>query len=250
MKLIIPTQIIGDTSTPPTGGTKLLVGFNSGSVGTYATTQGSFVYGTEGYHVMTIRTMNRIVAIEKNGPRTCAIDFAVSGSKGSFAESSVTRLFTLLTAACASGDSAALANEVNNIDGMACWERGRRSWCGQSQQQGHVVGCFVHVDADVWMHSPMGRTDTVASAAFRLCSEACMGTKHRTGRTRTTDPRRGAASGRTPRLETSAMMDEEVNHSTVIQFSWRATEHHTWQLLARLETEFLSFNPTPDHLSK
>ena len=47
MKLIIPTQMIGDTSTPPTGGTAFLVGFRMGSVGTYAMTQGSREMGTE-----------------------------------------------------------------------------------------------------------------------------------------------------------------------------------------------------------
>ena len=31
---ITPTQTIGETSTPPTGGIAVLVGFNKGSVGT------------------------------------------------------------------------------------------------------------------------------------------------------------------------------------------------------------------------
>ena len=57
---IIPTQMIGETSTPPTGGIADLVGFNKGSVGTYATTHGSFVIGTDGYQVITILTMNKI----------------------------------------------------------------------------------------------------------------------------------------------------------------------------------------------
>ena len=94
MNEMAPTQIMGDTSTPPTGGTKLRVGFKSGSVGTYATTHGSFVYGTLGYQVITILTMNKMVPIEKKGPKTFAIDFAVSGSRGSFAPSSVTRMDT------------------------------------------------------------------------------------------------------------------------------------------------------------
>jgi len=80
---IIPTQMIGETSTPPTGGIADLVGFNKGSVGTYATTHGSFVIGTDGYQVITILTMNKISDTANNGPRILAIVFAVSGSKAS-----------------------------------------------------------------------------------------------------------------------------------------------------------------------
>ena len=40
---------------------------------------------TDGYHVMTMRTMNRMVESEKKGPRKPAICLAVSGSSGSLA---------------------------------------------------------------------------------------------------------------------------------------------------------------------
>ena len=40
---------------------------------------------TEGYHVMTMRTMKRTVETDRKGPSTPAISFAVSGSRGSFA---------------------------------------------------------------------------------------------------------------------------------------------------------------------
>jgi len=89
----MPTQIIGLTSTPPTGGTALLVGFKSGSVGKYAIIHGNFVIGTDGYHVITILTMNKISEIANNGPRTFAISFAVVGSKASaFVEANAAKL--------------------------------------------------------------------------------------------------------------------------------------------------------------
>jgi len=80
IKLIIITQMIGDTSTPPTGGTNALVGLSNGSVGAYASTHGNLVYGTLGYHVMTIRTMNKIVLTANNGPKTALAALAPSGS--------------------------------------------------------------------------------------------------------------------------------------------------------------------------
>ena len=40
--------MIGETSTPPTGGTSARVGLSKGSVGAYAKTHGNFVYGTLG----------------------------------------------------------------------------------------------------------------------------------------------------------------------------------------------------------
>jgi hypothetical protein len=72
--------MIGDTSTPPTGGTNALVGLSNGSVGAYASTHGNLVYGTLGYHVMTIRTMNKIVLTANNGPKTALAALAPSGS--------------------------------------------------------------------------------------------------------------------------------------------------------------------------
>ena len=80
IKLIVITQTIGDTSTPPTGGIIALVGLSNGSVGAYATTHGNLVYGTLGYHVMTIRTMNKIVLTANNGPKTALAALAPSGS--------------------------------------------------------------------------------------------------------------------------------------------------------------------------
>ena len=85
MKLIMPTQMMGDTSTPPTGGTRLLVGLSSGSVGRYAMTHGILDTGTDGYQVITMRMMNSRVDTEKTGPRIPAISFAWSGFKGSSA---------------------------------------------------------------------------------------------------------------------------------------------------------------------
>ena len=85
MKLIMPTQMMGETSTPPTGGTKLLVGFSKGSVGRYATTHGNRYTGTDVYQVMTMRMMKRMVVTENNGPRKPASSFAWSGSRGSSA---------------------------------------------------------------------------------------------------------------------------------------------------------------------
>jgi hypothetical protein len=53
---------------------------SNGSVGAYATTHGNLVYGTLGYHVMTIRTMNKIVLTANNGPKTALAALAPSGS--------------------------------------------------------------------------------------------------------------------------------------------------------------------------
>ena len=75
--------MIGETSTPPTGGTSARVGLSKGSVGAYAKTHGNFVYGTLGYHVMTMRTMNKIVLSANNGPSTALAVFAPSGSSAS-----------------------------------------------------------------------------------------------------------------------------------------------------------------------
>ena len=84
-KLIMATQMMGDTSTPPTGGTRLLVGLSRGSVGRYAMTHGILDTGTDGYQVITMRMMNSRVDTENTGPRIPAISFAWSGFKGSSA---------------------------------------------------------------------------------------------------------------------------------------------------------------------
>ena len=43
--------------------------------------QGRRVYGTDGYQVMTMRTMKRMVLSERKGPSTLAMERAVSGSR-------------------------------------------------------------------------------------------------------------------------------------------------------------------------
>ena len=110
MNEIIPTQMLGLTSTPPTGGTSARVGFRSGSVGRYANTHGGLETGTEGYQVMTMRMMNMTVATLKNGPSTPATWRAVSGSSGSLAASSNARSVAALANAAEGSDSAAREN--------------------------------------------------------------------------------------------------------------------------------------------
>mmetsp|Transcript_10 Transcript_10/g.42 ORF Transcript_10/g.42 Transcript_10/m.42 type:complete len:206 (+) Transcript_10:143-760(+) len=108
MKLIMPTQMMGDTSTPPTGGTRLLVGLSRGSVGRYAMTHGILDTGTDGYQVITMRMMNSRVDTEKTGPRIPAISFAWSGFKGSSATPrSQSAWCAAIAAFCTSVDSAA-----------------------------------------------------------------------------------------------------------------------------------------------
>ena len=124
MNEIIPTQMIGETSTPPTGGTSERVGLRSGSVGKYATTHGSRDTGTEGYHVITMRMMNSRVLTLNMGPRTPAIDRAVSGSRGSPATAScVTRLCASASAARAGSESAAAEACAKSAAGAACGVR-------------------------------------------------------------------------------------------------------------------------------
>lgn len=53
---------------------------------------------TEGYHVMTMRTMKRIVEMDRKGPSTPDICFAVSGSRGSLA--AVSNRFCATAMAC------------------------------------------------------------------------------------------------------------------------------------------------------
>ena len=107
IKLIIPTQMIGETSTPPTGGTSARVGLSKGSVGAYAKTHGSFVYGTLGYHVMTIRTMNKIVLTANSGPSTALAVLAPSGSSASSLTSCAADAALAFVAASAAAPSAA-----------------------------------------------------------------------------------------------------------------------------------------------
>jgi len=182
MNEIIPTQIMGETSTPPTGGTSERVGFSSGSVGTYATTHGSLVYGTEGYQVITMRTMNMIVAMLKNGPSAPATALAVSGSRGSEAASCVTRLDAVATAARASSDSAAAASGANKAAGEDCVMRcgggvegqranpntGSAGWSSFDRRRRRIVNVQGCADG-------RGRTATAASAALRDLADAHAG---------------------------------------------------------------------------
>jgi hypothetical protein len=65
MRVKIPTQIIGVTSTPPNGRTILRVGAKKGSVGIAIKLKGNLPSSTCGYQVKTIRKINRSVIIVK-----------------------------------------------------------------------------------------------------------------------------------------------------------------------------------------
>lgn len=67
-KLTMPTQIIGEISTPPIGWIILRVGDRKGSVGMRITLKGNRCNSTWGYQVRTMRKMNSRVMKAKMMP--------------------------------------------------------------------------------------------------------------------------------------------------------------------------------------
>lgn len=73
-----PTQTMGETSTPARGGITLRVARSRGSVGTYASAQGSLRPSISGYHVMGIRMTKSAVLRFNVGPSTLSTSAACS----------------------------------------------------------------------------------------------------------------------------------------------------------------------------
>lgn len=111
-KLISPTHTMGVMSTPPTRGMTFRVTFKTGSVGAYASSQGSFVPSIEGYQVIGMRMMYSSVNTVNSGRKMVSSVCAAAASRSAKLYSSMPAPDTAACAAPPVASSAAIDSSM------------------------------------------------------------------------------------------------------------------------------------------